>query len=232
MALKHTKAWLRRRKLSRHDITAGAAFRPVAVGGGGEWDGWHVLPDLLGSRPLVYSFGIGDDISFDRAIIEQYGAEVHGFDPTPEATAWIEAQDLPSNFHFHPLGLGSHDGIISLFPPRKPGRINYSQERLEYVNELHVPVELPVARLETAMRGLGHAHLDVLKIDVEGSEFEAIPEMLLRPCSIRQLLVEIHYHYPTRSFEQGVELIRQVRAAGFECFHVSPRAYEFGFVRR
>lgn len=232
MAFKKTKAWLRRRRLSRHGITAAPDYHPAPVGVGGDWDGWQLLPERLGPRPLVYSFGIGDDISFDLAVIEQYGAEVHGFDPTPEAMTWLKEQTVPAGFHFHALGLSDRDGTIAMFPPRKPGRINYSHDRLEYVSERHVPIDLPVARLETVMRELGHTHLDVLKLDIEGSEFEAIPELLLSGCSIGQLLVELHYHYPTRSLSEGVALVGKLRAAGFECFHVSQRAYEFGFVRR
>jgi len=36
---------------------------------------------------VVYSLGIGEDISFDLALIEKYGARVHAFDPTPKVNA-------------------------------------------------------------------------------------------------------------------------------------------------
>ena len=33
---------------------------------------------------VVYSVGLGQDISWDKALIEKYRCEVYGFDPTPK----------------------------------------------------------------------------------------------------------------------------------------------------
>jgi FkbM family methyltransferase len=228
---KAIKAWWRRHQLARRGIVGDAALRSLTAGHD-SWDSWQIIPDGLNERSIVYSFGIGDDASFDLDMIQRFGAEVHGFDPTPEAVQWIQTQSLPPEFKFHPLGLAAEDGELLLYPPRKKGRINYSQEKLEYVTARHQPIGVPVERLATIMQRLGHDHVDVLKIDIEGGEFEAIPEFLRSGCQVQQLLVEIHYHYPTRSLRQGVELINQIKRAGFTCFYVSPRALEFGFIRR
>ena len=225
------KAWWRRSQLRRHGVVADDCFRPRIAGGGRRWDSWQVLPERLQNGAIAYSFGIGNDASFDLALIQSYGVRVHGFDPTPESMAWVRQQQLPNEFVFHPLGLGACDGTMKLFPPKKPGRVNFSQEKLEYVTKAHAPIEAAVARLTTIMRQLGHDHLDVLKIDIEGSEFEAVPDLLTSGCSVDQLLIEVHYHYPTRSFQDGLGLIRRIVGAGLRCFHVSPRGLEFGFVR-
>ena len=54
----------------------------------GEGDcAWDVLPDELGSDSIVYSFGVGEDVTFDLALIDRYGMTVHAFDPTPKSIA-------------------------------------------------------------------------------------------------------------------------------------------------
>ena len=76
---------------------------------GTEYGGWP----LLKSTPegsLIYSFGIGEDISFDLESIERLKCIVHGFDPTPKSLAWIASQKLPSEFHFHRFGIADRDG--------------------------------------------------------------------------------------------------------------------------
>ena len=88
-----------------------------------------------------------------------------------------------------------------------------------------------VRRLATIMQTLGHTRLDVLKLDVEGSEFEAVPEILASGIRVDQLLVEIHYHFRSRSFRAGLALIEAIKATGMQCIHVSPRGFEFSFVR-
>jgi len=234
MAFKKLKARLRNRKLRKHGVVPDPDLRSRArpMGRPGSWDVWHIVSPAKGELKLVYSFGIGRDISFDLAIIEAHGVELHGFDPTSVSRNWLKQQNLPGGFHFHETGLSDKDGTISLFPPKHEHQHNFSQEKLSYVTDRHKPVEVPVNRLTTLMERLGHKHLDVLKIDIEGSEFEAIPDILTSGCSFDQLLVEIHYHYPTRSFKEGLELIETLRRAGYVCFYISDRGYEFGFIKQ
>ena len=46
---------------------------------------WVLATDLLNKESIVYSFGIGKEISFDLAIIEEFGLSVNAFDPTPNS---------------------------------------------------------------------------------------------------------------------------------------------------
>ena len=47
--------------------------------------GWYIcdiLPSVAPKKCIVYSYGLGADWSFDTKLSEQYGCEVHGFDPS------------------------------------------------------------------------------------------------------------------------------------------------------
>ena len=133
---------------------------------GTDYGGWPVIPALLPSRPLVYSFGIGEDISFDRAVIEEHGAEVHAFDPTPRSLRWIEAQTLPDRFHFHALGIGPRDETAAFFPPADEGHVSFSNAPA--ADQSTTPVHAAVRRLATIMADLSHDRLDIEE-DREGS---------------------------------------------------------------
>ena len=94
---------------------------------------WCICPKGISEQSIVYSFGIGDDISFDRLLIERYGCQIFGFDPTPHSVEWMNSQQLPDEFHFFPYGIASYDGTVKLFPRvRKKGK---SKEMLTLVNE-------------------------------------------------------------------------------------------------
>jgi hypothetical protein len=43
---------------------------------------WPVCPEALLDRRLVYSFGVGQDVSFDLELIRRFRATIHPFDPT------------------------------------------------------------------------------------------------------------------------------------------------------
>jgi FkbM family methyltransferase len=181
---------------------------------------------------VVYSFGVGDNVAWDLAMIEQFGVTIDAFDPTPQSITWVAGQSLPPQFQFHDWGISHRDGVLHFYPPRKAGGMHYSQESRHRRGPPPTPVAGKVKRLTTIMQDLGDRHIDVLKLDVEGSEFDAIPDVLATGVPIGQLLVEIHYHFPSRTFAAGLALIRQIKEAGMECFYISERGLEFGFVNR
>lgn len=194
--------------------------------------GWMICSDLIPRGGIAYSFGVGANVAWDVAMIEQFGTEVHAFDPTPESIAWVARQQLPEKFHFHDYGIAAFDGTLNFYPPKKPGRMHFSQDRQKYNSPDQAPIPGRVLRLSTILKQLGHSRIDVLKMDVEGTEFDCIPDLLQSGIEIGQILVEVHYHHPTRSFDEGLRLLRQIEAAGFACFDISPRGLEFSFVNR
>src|SRR5436305_14661221 len=52
---------------------------------GNERARWCVCPTNLSADSVVYSFGIGEDISFDLQLIDRFAVKVHAFDPTPRS---------------------------------------------------------------------------------------------------------------------------------------------------
>src|SRR5438309_1074360 len=82
---------------------------------GSEYGGWTIRPDRLESSSIVYSFGVGEDVSFDLALIARFGATIHAFDPTPRSSAWVMAQRLPSAFVFHEWGIANFDGLTTFY---------------------------------------------------------------------------------------------------------------------
>ena len=57
---------------------------------------------------IVYSFGIGEDLSFSNDIAEKFNCrEIYAFDPTPKSMKYVETQNLYHQpyFHFYKWGL-------------------------------------------------------------------------------------------------------------------------------
>lgn len=226
MVLKHLKQTLRQHRLRRARVLDETNCQPSKIGD------WSLWTDGVHPASVVYSFGVGDNVAWDLEMIRQFGCTVHAFDPTPASIAWVSRQSLPPQFVFHDDGIAGFDGELPFYPPRRAGSTHFSQERRSGLFSRQEPVLGRVRRLATIMQSLGHRRIDVLKLDVEGSEFEAVPDMLDSGIRVEQLLVEIHYHFRSRSFRAGLALIDRVKASGMQCIHVSPRGFEFTFVRR
>ena len=223
--IKNTKRYLRHRRLTRHGIVRDLDL-PVATFGS-RTGMWTTTTLGLSKESVVYSFGVGDNICWDLGMIERLGLEVHAFDPTLRSVKWVKQQSLPKKFRFHEVGLADFDGEQDFYPPGKPGKINFRSVncRLSHGKSLRGTV----LRLETILERLGHSRVDVLKIDIEGAEYSALRDFLRTRIPIRQLLVEFHHNYSVISFEETVDIIQQLRLAGFRIFHISERGYECSF---
>lgn len=190
---------------------------------------WALCPDALSSQSVVYSFGIGDEISFDLDLIRRYGVRVFAFDPTPASHQWLATQSLPDAFVPHEYGLADYDGTASFYAPANPEWISHSILSASHTGT--DKIEVPVHRLKTIMAKLGHERIDLLKMDIEGAEYDVITDLIESNLDVHQLLVEFHHRFDTVSPDRTKESIRQLNAAGFQIAYVSPRGEEYTFVR-
>lgn len=221
--------WSHARKRPARSVDA--QVRGVALGN--EYGGYTACLDGLNASSVVYSFGIGLDLSFDRAIIEQLGVTVHAFDPTPRSVTWAREQQL-SGLVVHEHGLLDRDGVVRFNKPRNPEHISHSVLDSEVSDRVstEAPLELAVKRLHTVMRELGHRRVDVLKMDVEGAEYDVIDDLCREPVDVGQILVEFHHMLPGIAVRRTERAIDQLVELGYVPFFVSKTGREWSFLRR
>jgi FkbM family methyltransferase len=188
---------------------------------------WAVWPQGLGHESVLYSFGVGRDISFERAMIERYGLTVHAFDPTPLSLGWAKSQQLPGRFHLHELGIAAYDGNARFQRPTKAKFESFSLVRTSGLGE---PIEAPVRRFETLTHMLGHTRVDVVKLDIEGAEYQVLRDVLESKVQIGQILVEFHHRWKEIGASQTRRAIEELTAAGFVLAAVSSSGTEYTFV--
>jgi FkbM family methyltransferase len=184
-----------------------------------------VNPDLLGESSVIYSFGIGTDVSFDLECIQRFSAPIHAFDPTPRSIEWLARQELPSRFVAYPIGIAAYDGTLELYPPLDPTHVSYS-----VVERKVTAVSCPVYKLRSIMTSLGHDHIDLLKLDIEGAEYSVLPDVLRDQVPIRQICVEFHHRWREIGALETDAIIDALRGVGYRLFSVSPSGEEFSFL--
>jgi FkbM family methyltransferase len=188
---------------------------------------WFVSPGGLGPTAVVYSFGVGRDLSFESALIERFGVTVHAFDPTPRALEWVRSQRLPDRLVVHELGLADHDGTARFIPSRR----RVDNENFSMVRETGIgdAIDAPVRRFVTLTALVG-AVPDLVKMDIEGTEYSVLPDMLASGFRPRQLLVEFHHWWREVSPRRTREAIRLLNRHGYLVADVSPKGREYTFV--
>lgn len=194
---------------------------------GSEYGGWNIIPNDFDKNLIVYSFGVGEDVSFDIALIEKFGIIVHAFDPTPRSISWCKNQNLSSNFILHEYGIADFDGIILFNPPENP---NYISHTILERSTKDKAIEVPVKKLTTLMKELGHDNIDVLKMDIEGAEYSVIKDMKTSNIRPNQLLIEFHHRFPNVGISKTKDTINEIKNMGYRIFWVSESGEEYGFV--
>ena len=143
---------------------------------GTEYGGWVVCPTIVNKDNIVYSCGVGEDISFDLELIAKFGCNVYAFDPTPKSIKWIRFQKLPKEFHFYEYGIADYDGTATFYPPKNPNYASYTIIPQKLGPQKNIVAS--VFRLKTIMKILKHTKIDILKIDIEGAEYAVIKDAI------------------------------------------------------
>ncbi|KAF7913735.1 uncharacterized protein EAF01_000141 [Botrytis porri] len=96
----------------------------------------------------IYSFGVNDESTFEAELLTRLPhAQIHAYDFSVSKFGPQLSPSHASRAHFHKYGLGSTD-----IPSRTP----------------------PFHTLQTLMKQNNHSYIDILKIDIEGSEYGAL----------------------------------------------------------
>ncbi|KAH8831857.1 methyltransferase domain-containing protein [Flagelloscypha sp. PMI_526] len=171
-----------------------------ALGDGGKWV--CGLPLVKNKQDcVVYSFGINHESSFEAEILKSTRhCEIWGYDYTVKSFGPEIDTSLTPRTHFHPYTLGGWDGTG--------------------------PDDSKMYTLESLMQQNGHKHIDILKIDIEGWEFETLDTVLKpyldtgRPLPFGQLQIEIHVW--NKNFPQFLKWWENLEKVGLRPFWTEP----------
>ena len=191
---------------------------------GTQYGGWYVLPQMLSDESIVYSVGAGTDISFDLEVIEKFNCYVYSLDPTPQAMEYaFKIAQQNKKLIFYPYGLLSRDTILRFYRPKSANEGSLSATNLRQTDWF---TEAPVRRLRTLMKQFKHEHIDILKLDIEGAEYEVIEDMFFERLDVRQISVEFDQPTPPWRTER---CIKNMLFNGYTLVHVD--SLNFMFVR-
>lgn len=198
---------------------------------GNEYGGFYACPGFLNQNSIVYSFGIGEDISFDKSIIENHNCQVFGFDPTPKSIKWTKSQNLPVNFRFFEFGVSDKTGFTDFYLPKNPDYVSGSVITQSNIN-LKEKVVVEMKTINDILNELHHNHIDVLKMDIEGAEYDIIDYILDRNISVGQILVEFHDRFFKEGNVKSREAVNKLRNADYEIFAASHSYEEISFIKK
>jgi FkbM family methyltransferase len=186
---------------------------------GSDYGAREIPGGVLGEGSVCYSGGVGDDVSFDLALIERHGCVVHAFDPTPKSIRHAtEVAARETRFQFKPYALAGADGELVLHAPvGAEDRDSVQNWSIDSTEGSSLSVTAPSRSLPSLMAELGHDRIDLLKLDIEGAEYEVLRSVLDERIPIEILCVEFHKN---PSIDAMLESARALALAGFQAVAV------------
>lgn len=159
---------------------------------GSEYGGWWIPSAILSPASVVYSVGVGEDITFDVELIARFHCDVYGFDPTPRARLYVESQE-PSGFVFVPMALWTTQGSVRLYAPATAHHVSLSVTDRDHTGEF---LDVACDTLTGFRQRFEHDHVDLLKMDIEGAEAAVLEWLIDSSERPRVIAVECELHEP------------------------------------
>jgi FkbM family methyltransferase len=194
--------------------------------------GFYVSMTDVPAEPIVYSFGIGYDVSFDLALIKKFQAQIFAFDPLESCIAYVAALPVDKNhLQSFQVGLYHQDTIKKFFIPTDR---NFSATLYErWKNSPDVSEQqVQLKTLSSIANTLGHTHINILKLDIEGAEYEVLENVLNTKIEIDQILIEFHHRFPGRGVNDTRKAISLLRDFNYGLTAFSSKKEEFTFIKR
>jgi FkbM family methyltransferase len=151
--------------------------------------GWrqYDLPSLAEATTIVDAgANVGASVAFFRS--RRPEAIIHAYEPDPTTFAKLERNVSGlSGVILHRQAIADHDGVAVLY-----ASANTWDSSL--VRGTGAPVAVPCRRLRTALREAGLRRVDLLKLDIEGAEFDVLLDEEALD-STQALVAELHFDF-------------------------------------
>jgi FkbM family methyltransferase len=160
---------------------------------GTEYGGWIIPSDILNENSVVYSAGAGEDISFDVELANKYFCRVYIFDPTPRAAMHylnrINFYKIKNDnlLQYFSIGIAEDSVFRPFYLPKNKEYVSCSTVRQsdEYIMAYFT-------HLRNIMKTCGHRRIDLLKLDIEGAEYDVLKFIIKHKLDIQCICCEFH----------------------------------------
>jgi FkbM family methyltransferase len=199
---------------------------PTTLALGSDYGGWVLPGEVIDASWTCYLVGAGGDVSLELELVSRYEATVRSFDAVAcfVESAREEAGEPPL-FSAHHAAVAVTDGPICMQRSHDPVSQSVSAAQLyESANY----VEQPGRTLPSLISELGDSSVELLKLDIEGSEYEVLPTLDLAALGVKLFAAQLHHNGTVR---QAKQLIADLREQGYELVACRP-AVKLAFLHR
>jgi FkbM family methyltransferase len=187
-------------------------------------------PDLSADG-VVIDAGCSYEADFSVRLIERHGVRAFGVDPTRKHAPALSALETryPGRFKHLPCAIAATDGTLTFHESRVNESGSLFTDHVNVVHDETTSYDVEAVTLGTLLQRVGVETVDILKLDLEGAEYELLEHITaeeLRP--FKQVFIEFHHHAVSHFGEADTRrLVGRISGFGFRAFSVDDHNYLF-----
>ena len=179
----------------------------------------HKIPKR--SKPIIYSFGIGTDISFDLEASKKFKVPIFMYDPTPKVSEYMRKFRNKKDFIFTNEGIFSEEKTMKFYLSNIKNKVNSS---IYPIHGKRGPYKYVKCRtLSDFMKINNHHRIDILKMDIEGAAVDVMEDMLknttIRPKQIVTEIEVINIENPLTYMPRVIDLMQRMKTNNYEIYN-------------
>lgn len=186
-----------------------------------------LAPSSIPTNPIVYSGGVGSNISFDCAVLEKHGGLVRLFDPTPASIDFIQETDLKENMHFYPWALYSEDKKVRIY--FDPTQLVKSASITNFLDfDENTFFDATARKIPSLMQEFNDTKIDILKLDIEGVAEDVLEDIFNHNITPKQIVcafeVPINYKRALFFLIRLKKIFKLLKGRGYTLYRVRDRS--------
>ena len=155
-------------------------------------DNWYISTNVLPASPVMIAAGVGFTMTFELEFAKKFvHSKIFLLDPSETGLNTVRLITLPDNITFISKALGGHHGFMEFGLPDNPEEGSFISGTLskDYCNNR---VKFPSTSVENLIEKFALNSVDILKMDIEGGEFDVLKNLIKNKIYPRQICLEFH----------------------------------------
>ena len=149
-------------------------------------------------KSIVYSLGIGSDISFDLYVQNNFGCEIFMCDPTPASIIFMKNYKSNKFLKYEPIGVWVENTTLRFHEPQFGGSASVMQDE-----KIGGYFDAKCLTMATIMRQNKHDEISIFKADIEGAALPILDQMIQNKIFPDQIVAEFERPRKNMSKIQG-----------------------------
>lgn len=183
------------------------------------------------SSSIIIDAGCSYEAELSKYMIEKYGVLAYGVDPTRKHSAALRKFESDSNgkFFYKQVAVGSTDTNLTFYESLDNESGSMLSNHVNVISDRTTSYDVRCISLPSLLKEFKIDKIDLLKLDLEGAEYELIENIVKSDLkNISQLFIEFHHHAIEKfNYKSTTACVNRIENFGYKSYTTDDHNYLF-----